>query len=99
VRAVLVVVIFLAACDPFAPHENQSRTVEGCSDAIAHLRACCPKFDSYVSCTYFANAVASPDLTKNQSRCLTRTPCAEIQRDVESGSRVCSFLPVTTHCR
>jgi hypothetical protein len=99
VRAILLFVLTLVACDPFAPHESQSRTVEGCSDAIKHLHECCPAWDSYLSCTYFANAVAAPDLTPSQSRCLTKMPCDKLVREVEAGSRVCSLSPATTHCR
>ncbi len=95
----LLAAVALVACDPFAPNESHSRTVEGCSDAVAHLRSCCPAFDSYVSCTYLDNAIPSPDLSESQSRCLTRTPCPEIERAVAAGRRVCSFAPVSRRCR
>lgn len=98
-RAILLFVLALVACDPFAPHESQSRTVEGCSDAVKHLHECCPAWDSYLSCTYLANAIPSPDSTTGESRCLVKKSCAEIVRDVESGSRLCGFGPATTHCR
>jgi hypothetical protein len=90
----------LLACEPLsAPNENPSRAVEGCDEAVAHLRACCPRFNSYVSCTYLSNAVAMPDLSKGESRCLTKRSCAEIVRAVSAGDRVCGFLAPTKECR
>ena len=97
-RALLLLIVTLVACDPFAPHENPSRTVEGCAEAVAHLRSCCPAWNSYVSCTYFTNAVPSPDLTSSQSKCVAKTPCAEIAHAVEHNDRVCGFLAETTQC-
>lgn len=90
----------LFGCESFfAPHENDNRIVEGCNDAVAHLRACCPKWDSYVSCTYLDHAIPSRDLTADQSRCLQKSDCAEIQRDVEGEHALCGFAPATRHCR
>jgi hypothetical protein len=89
-----------AACETFgAPDENPSRTVEGCEDAVKHLRACCPRFNSYISCTYLSNAVASPDLTAGDSRCLAKLSCAQIERAIAAGDRVCGFLAPTKQCR
>jgi hypothetical protein len=100
VRLLLVAAaLWLGSCDPFAPYENPSRSVEGCNEAVAHLRSCCPAWDSYLSCNYYSNAVAAPDLSPGQSRCLAKKPCDEIQRAVESGSYLCSFSPSTRHCR
>ena len=96
----VVAVAAIAACQPWdAPYEKSSRTVEGCEDAVAHLRSCCPRYDSYVSCTYLTNATASPDLTASESRCLLKKPCAEVEKAVKAGDRVCGFLPATTSCR
>jgi hypothetical protein len=88
----------LAACDPFAPHESTSRTVEGCSEAVTHLRTCCPAWDSYISCTYFMDGRPSPDLSEKQARCLATKPCADIARSVESGGLVCGFRPASRSC-
>jgi hypothetical protein len=89
-----------AACETFgAPNENPSRTVEGCEDAIKHLRSCCPRFNSYISCTYLSNAVAVPDLTASDSRCMAKRSCAEIERAIAAGDRVCGFLAPTKQCR
>ena len=98
-RLLLLGLILLASCDPFAPYENPTRTVEGCSEAVDHLRQCCPAWDSYLSCTYFDNAVALPDLTASQSSCLRRKSCEEIERAISRGSRLCDYLPSTQHCR
>lgn len=96
----LAALIAVAACQPWdAPNESPSRTVEGCEDAVAYLRACCPRYDSYISCTYLTHAVASPDLTTSESRCLTRTSCAEIERAVVKNDRVCGVLPASNRCR
>jgi hypothetical protein len=97
---VLVAVTLLAGCDTFFDaHENPNRTVEGCNDAVAHLRSCCPKWDSYLSCTYLDHAIPSRDLTADQSRCLHKTACGEIQTAVEGGHELCGFVPATRHCR
>jgi hypothetical protein len=102
-RAILLIIALtlattLGACDPFAPHESNSQTVEGCSDAVKHLRTCCPAWDSYISCTYFMDGRPSPDLSEEQSRCLAKKSCADIAKAVERGSRICGFAPVTKQC-
>jgi hypothetical protein len=101
VRALVVVLslLALAGCDPFAAHESNSRTVEGCSEAVAHLRSCCPAWDSYLSCTYFEDLRPLPDLTEDASRCLAKKPCADVVRAVEKQSRICDFKPASAHCR
>jgi hypothetical protein len=96
----LAVLVFLSSCDSFfGPYESHSQTVSGCADAVGHLLACCPKYDSFLSCKYMDNELASPDLSAAQSRCLAKTPCDELVRDVEGGKRVCSFGPATKRCR
>ena len=96
----LAAVAAIAACQPWdAPNEKRTRTVEGCEDAVSHLHACCPRFDSYISCTYLNNMVASPDLTESQSRCLQRKSCAQVERAVTKNDRFCGFLAPTTVCK
>jgi hypothetical protein len=97
--AAFAVAFAVAGCDPFAPHESTSRSVEGCSEAVTHLRACCPAWDSYISCTYFDDLRPTPDVTEHQSRCLAKKPCAELVGAVEGGRRICDFKPTTRHCR
>lgn len=98
--AALGVLLTLAACETFgAPNENMSRTVEGCEDAVTHLHACCPRFNSYISCTYLTNAVALPDLSEGDSRCLAKRSCADVERAITAGDRVCGFLAPTKQCR
>jgi len=106
VRALLIIASTLAgiaatltACDPFAPHERTLQTIDGCSNAVTHLRACCPAWDSYVSCTYFMDGTPSPDLTEKQSRCMAKKSCADIVQLVERGSEICGFRPASKHCR
>lgn len=92
--------VTLSACESFfAPHESDHRTVEGCNDAVKHLRECCPAWDSYLSCTYLDHAIPSRDLTADQSRCLGKTGCGEIQHAVEGEHQLCGFTPATRHCR
>ena len=92
--------VSLAACETFgAPNESKSRTVEGCEEAVNHLRSCCPRFNSYISCTYLSNAVAMPDLSAGDSRCLAKRSCADIERAIAAGDRVCGFLAPTKQCR
>jgi hypothetical protein len=101
-RIVLAVaaVAVIAACQPWdAPYEKSSRTVEGCDDAVAHLRSCCPRYDSYLSCTYLANSTAPSDLTTSESRCLVTKSCSDLQHAVQSADRICGFLPATKSCR
>jgi hypothetical protein len=96
----LGLVAALLACEPFsAPLEKNSRSVSGCTEAVDHLRACCPAWNSYLSCTYLANERASPDLTDRQSRCLSKRSCAEIQQAIEAGDRVCELSSPTRQCR
>lgn len=98
--AAFALLVSLAACETFgAPNENPSRSVEGCDDAVTHLHACCPRFNSYISCTYLSNAVPSPDLTSSQSSCISKRSCAQIEHDITAGDRVCGFLPPTKQCR
>jgi hypothetical protein len=90
----------LAGCETFgAPYEKETRPVEGCDDAVKHLRACCPRFNSYVSCQYLPNSTAQPDLSERQSRCIAERSCAEIERDIVHGDRLCGFAAPTRQCR
>jgi hypothetical protein len=99
VRFLALLTVLALGCDPFAPQENPTRTVEGCNEAVSHLRSCCPAWDSYVSCTYHSNRLAAPDLSTEQSRCLAERPCAELERAVADGRRLCGFLPSASRCR
>ena len=96
----VAVVAAIAACQPWdAPYEKSSRTIEGCDDAVSHLRACCPRYDSYLSCSYLTNSTVAPDLTKSESHCLVGKSCSELERAVKANDRICGFLPATTACR
>jgi hypothetical protein len=100
-RAWLVVAaLTLAGCETFgAPYEKESSSVEGCESAVTHLHACCPRFNSYVSCQVSTSGTAFPDLSESQSRCLAKLGCAEIERDITRGDRVCGFAAPTRQCR
>lgn len=92
--------VSLAACETFgAPNENPSRTIEGCEEAVKHLHSCCPRFNSYISCTYLSSSMTLPDLSEGDSRCLAKRSCAEIERAIAAGDRVCGFLAPTKQCR
>jgi len=100
VRTLLIVAVTaVLACDPFAPHENESRTVEGCTDAVAHLHTCCPAWNRYLSCTYFDSAIPTPDITRDQSRCLANKSCDEIERALAAGKNLCGISSAGTRCR
>ena len=59
------------------------------AEAVAHLKECCPKYETYLSCEYFtdaANISGRPDLTKGESRCLAKMSCGELSQAVPEGS-------------
>jgi hypothetical protein len=97
----VVVAVALAGCETFgAPYEKDSHAVEGCDAAVAHLRSCCPRFNSYVSCRVTTSATLSAaDLSESQSRCLAKLSCAEIERGITRGDRPCGFAAPTQQCR
>jgi hypothetical protein len=103
VRSALFAIVMCAGCESFfAPHESNRSTVEGCSQAVDHLRSCCPQYGSYISCTAFndaANANARSDLSEGQSRCLAKKPCDVIAREVAHGGSLCSFTFLDHHCK
>ena len=100
VRRLTVLVALALGCEPFgSPNQNHTRSVEGCNDAVQHLRACCPAWDSYLSCTYLDNATATPDLSPGESRCLVAKSCEEIAAAIEGGHYLCSRTFATNHCR
>jgi hypothetical protein len=98
-------ILLLAGCESFfAPHspDENRRTVEGCEEAVAHLKSCCPKYETWTSCTYFTdvgNASGRNDLTKGESRCLREKKCDELARDVPAGSWICGTHLAGRHCR
>jgi hypothetical protein len=103
-RALLLgLALWLGGCESWAA-ENHSdlATVEGCSAAVDHLRSCCPRYDSYLSCSYSVsarNANAKLDLTTSQSRCLARKDCAAIARAVLEGRSLCGVEFASRSCR
>lgn len=95
----------LAGCESFfAPHQpnENRRTVEGCSEAVAHLKECCPKYETFLSCDYFTdigNASGRPDLTKGESRCVVKMQCGELSQKVVDGSWICGTHLAGRRCR
>jgi hypothetical protein len=102
VRA-LVLLAVIAACDPSlnmtVPQNRVS--IEGCTDAVDHLRTCCPRFGSYISCTVLESwsGQGTPDLTAKQSHCVRATDCAALEKAIVDGKRVCGveFRSRTCH--
>ena len=97
----LVPLLFALGCQSFfAPDEDPTVRVEGCNEAVAHLRACCPAWDTYLSCSFRTNNVALPDLTSEQSKCIIKKSCDELARTIQSGSWMCGgYTAPTRHCR
>jgi hypothetical protein len=107
VRHLFAAALLLAivACDPqlnMSDGPTTRTTVEGCSDAVAHLKTCCPAYDSYLSCTLFENARnfnATPDLSASQGRCLRKKTCDEIERAVSGDHSICDWSSRTRVCK
>ena len=99
-RALVVAVLLSAACQAWnAPYESQSRTVEGCNEAVTHLRQCCKAWDTYVSCTFMVNQVGGTDVSPGQSKCVLAKSCDAIAKTVESGSSLCGLSLNSKNCR
>jgi hypothetical protein len=104
VRAAIAVAALLvavaAACDPqlnLASPRPEQKTIEGCEQAVAHLKECCPQYESYVSCAVYDNG--SPDLSARQSRCLRARDCGAIEKAVSAGADVCGVTFAGRRCR
>src|SRR5205085_2362164 len=74
-KGAAVVMLLVAACDPslnMSGPPKARRTIDGCAEAVEHLHKCCPKFDSYLSCTVLESWAGqeSSDLSAGESRCL-----------------------------
>jgi hypothetical protein len=100
-RAALPLVLFALGCQSFfAPDEDPTVRVEGCNEAVAHLRSCCPAWDLYLSCTYRTNNMAVPDLTTSQSQCIVKKSCNDLAKSIMSGGTFCGgYTAPTRHCR
>jgi len=107
VRLFLAVASLLAviACDPqlnMSDGPTSRSTIDGCSDAVAHLKSCCPAYDSYLSCTLFENAHnfnAIPDLSASASRCLLKKSCDQIERAVSGEHSLCEVSFRSRNCK
>ncbi len=101
-RFVLSLALAVSGCESFfAANEPGKKTVEGCAEAVDHLKQCCPSFSSFLSCSYFesaSNANAAPDLSPGQSRCVIKKSCDAIERAVTSGGTLCDLPMRDSHC-
>ncbi len=79
--AAVVLFAYGASCTGFREDEIE------CEQAIVHLSACCPSYDSNkISCQYQEHrdcndklvSTQTPDLTSDQSECLSAKSCEEI---------------------
>jgi hypothetical protein len=97
--------LLLGGCESFfAPHQpgENRRTVEGCAEAVAHLKECCPKYETYLSCEYFTdvgNASGHSDLSKGESRCIQKVSCNELSQAIPEGNYVCGTHLAGRRCR
>jgi hypothetical protein len=94
----------LWACEPWnAPNAKPDiAAVEGCEGAVKHLRACCPAYSSFISCTYSTSAAnfnARLDLSPSQSRCLAQKPCDAIATAVTHERALCEITFASQSCR
>jgi hypothetical protein len=96
-------VVVLCGCDPQLAMSSGPTTrnvIEGCPDAVARLKACCPAYDSYLSCTYTSSAAfPSTDLSKGQSRCLIKKSCDQIEKAVTQERSLCEVSFRSQRCR
>jgi hypothetical protein len=100
--AVLVVASVWVGCDSWITNSPTVASVEGCTDAVDHLHACCPRYGSYISCRYSltaANADARVDLAERPSRCLSAASCDAIARAVVGGRELCGVHFADRSCR
>lgn len=86
--------LWATACDPalnMSGPKQTKRTTEGCPEAVARLRECCPEYESYLSCTVLESweGMSSADLSERQSRCLRKSPCDAIEKAVTSEKGLC----------
>ena len=94
----------LLACDPqlaMSDGPMNRRTIEGCPEAVDHLRACCPQFGSYLSCTVLESwtGARSADLSERQSRCLRSKDCSAIEKAVTKEKRLCDLSFQSRTCQ
>jgi hypothetical protein len=99
-----VVLAVLGACDPALKMSSgplMKRTIEGCSEAVTHLRECCPQYDIYLSCTVLESweGAGTADLSTRQSRCLRASDCGAIEKAVTGGSNLCGVSFQSRRCR
>ena len=86
--------LMMAACDPQLAMSSgplNKRTIEECPDAIDHLRKCCPKYESYLSCTVYESweGQGSADFSQKESHCLRELDCAAMEKAITSGKKLC----------
>jgi hypothetical protein len=92
------------ACDPqlaISDGPLTKRTIEGCPEALDHLHECCPKYDSYLSCTVTEKweGQGSADLTSKESRCLRAEKCEAMEKAIGDGKKLCGVTWAGHRCR
>lgn len=99
-RTLALCVLLATACQAWnAPYEKNTRTVEGCNEAVGKLRKCCPNWDTYLSCTYEPNTVGGVDVSPGQSKCVLAKTCDEIADAVSAGKSLCGLSVSSRNCR
>jgi hypothetical protein len=104
-RFALFALALVASCDPtlsMSTRRGAKRTIEGCPEAVTHLKECCPLYESFLSCTVIENeygGAGSPDLSARQSRCVRERECGAIEKAVKSGDDICGVTLSGRRCR
>jgi hypothetical protein len=97
------VLLLLLACDPaLTVSEKQTRrSIEGCAEAVEHLRKCCPEYSSYLSCTVLETwtGQASSDLSPSESACLLKADCGAIEKAIVGEKSLCKITFRSSRCK
>jgi hypothetical protein len=83
--------------DPSTKH-----SIMGCSQAVDHLKKCCPAYDSYVACNYTTSGSLfdrSADWSEDESKCLAAEPCDKFEKAITSKKSLCGVSFRSQRCK
>jgi hypothetical protein len=101
----LVALLMLAGCDAqlqVSGDPSTRHTVIGCSQAVDHLKKCCPAYDSYVACNYTTSGSLfdrSADWSESVSKCMAVEPCDKIEKAVTGKKSLCDVTFRSQSCK
>jgi hypothetical protein len=77
------------------------RSIEGCPEAVDHIKECCPSYDSYLSCTVLEDWAGQrgSDLSAKESRCLRNAGCDAIEKAIANQKSLCGVSFRSHRCR